>query len=509
MKKSLKIIALILSFVILFSSCFRKEPGTEDASSETKIGGETKRPAQQVDRVRLPFSLEDSLNPFFLKGVRNISLVPLMFDSLYVIDEKYMPVPSVALEAVEEGLNIKVILKEGITFSDSSLLTSADVVYSFHQARLSPSYKSQLSAFSSCEAAGRYEVRFALKQPTLSPLSLLDFPIVKQNTADQSEQVPKGSGRYIYRAENGEYLLEPNPSYRENNDIARTIRLIPIGESVSPVFILETGELDACFDDLSSGAVRRADAAQTGAVLNNLVYLGVNSKNYVLSDKAVRNALSRTILRSDISTRVYSGNALPAQAPVNPAKQSYSYFADNIKEGIEVWEELGYNQFTSGGVRRGGRGVLSFTLICPSENQFKVQLAKSVAGSLKEAGIKITVRELTTQQYKEALNAGNYDLYIGETRLLNNMDLSEFFKADGALSFGIDPESPIAKAYFDYVGGTISESVFCRQFVEESPFIPLVFRMGVLYYSRGIDKEVKPVGASLNVYANIHEWNAD
>ncbi|MGI6773397.1 MAG: hypothetical protein GX264_06370 [Clostridiales bacterium] len=509
MKKPIRALALILIITLMFSSCSKRD--TDGTETTVPVQGEEGNyvSSGELGRVRLPVSVEDSLNPFFLKGSRNLSLVPLMFDSLYIIDDKYLPVPSVAIQAQQDGLSIIVNIKDGILFSDGSSLTSADVVYSFYQAKLSPSYKSQLAAFASVQANGEYEVVFTLSAPTLSPLSLLDFPIAKLDTADNSEQVPKGSGRYIYKAAEGVHILEPNPYHREQNDLLRSIRLIAIGETVSPVFSLETGEIDACFDDLSSGSVRRADAAQTSAALNNLVYIGINSNSYVLADRAVRKAVSACIMRSDISTRVYSGNALPTTVPVNPAKTSYSFFTDSTEDGIQALESLGYTQFTSSGVRKGGRGVLSFTLICPSENQFKTELSKSVANSLKQAGIKINIREMPTAQYKEALTAGSYDMYIGEVRLLNNMDLSEFFKPDGALSFGIAADSPVRQAYEDYVNSTISEGVFCQQFVDESPFIPLVFRKGVLYFTRKVEKEVMPIGAGLNAYANIHEWNVD
>ena len=43
-----------------------------------------------------------------------------------------------------------------------------------------------------------------------------------------------------------------------------------------------------------------------------------------------------------------------------------------------------------------------------------------------------------------ALQAGNYDAYLGEVRLTANFDLSEFFRTGGALSYGAVADASLA-----------------------------------------------------------------
>ena len=99
----------------------------------------------------------------------------------------------------------------------------------------------------------------------------------------------------------------------------------------------------------------------------------------------------------------------------------------------------------------------------------------------------------------------NYDLYIGEVKLTPDMSLIPFFSETGNLNYGIDTESSTAKAYYDFISGKIDISTFIQVFSLDMPFIPLLFRDGIAYYSRELTYE-----DNINEYEpfrNIYSWS--
>ena len=131
--------------------------------------------------------------------------------------------------------------------------------------------------------------------------------------------------------------------------------------------------------------------------------------------------------------------------------------------------------------------------------------AETIARNLRAIGIDVTLRALVYDEYISALSSGDFDMYIGEVKLTPDMSLDPFFNENGSVNYGIDTSSSTAKAYYDFVSGKIDISTFIQVFSLEKPFIPLLFREGIAYYSRELSYE-----DSINEYEpfrNIYSWS--
>ena len=99
---------------------------------------------------------------------------------------------------------------------------------------------------------------------------------------------------------------------------------------------------------------------------------------------------------------------------------------------------MGYNTKDNEGYYLNSKGKrLSFDLVCNSDNERRMAAAELIKQQLSSAGIEINIRSLKWEAYKLALSSGDFDLYIAETRLLNNMDITELVKPGASLAFGI------------------------------------------------------------------------
>ena len=78
------------------------------------------------------------------------------------------------------------------------------------------------------------------------------------------------------------------------------------------------------------------------------------------------------------------------------------------------------------------------------------------------------------------------------------MSLYSFFEENGATHYGIDTQtSETAQAYRDYMNEDAQLGTFLLAFSEEMPYIPLLYRKGMICFSQG---------TYFDCFANIENW---
>ena len=122
---------------------------------------------------------------------------------------------------------------------------------------------------------------------------------------------------------------------------------------------------------------------------------------------------------------------------------------------------------------------------------------------LEDAGFRVTVESLPFAEYSNRIKTGNYDLYIGEIRLSNDMDLSPLLVQGGASSHGLAIGAASA-AYAGLRSGESAPSAFKEAFEQSMPFVPLIYRQGVLTYPNEVGTGVR--ASVSDVYLNIGGW---
>ena len=96
------------------------------------------------------------------------------------------------------------------------------------------------------------------------------------------------------------------------------------------------------------------------------------------------------------------------------------------------------------------------------------------------------------ETYQYRLRAGQFDCFIGETRLSASFDLSEFFKPYGALSFG----GIQSGAMLELCAAALENSGNCydlyRNVMEQGYFCPLLFKSYAVMANRGSIRSLQP-----------------
>ena len=504
-----KIICIILSLIMLFS--FAACKGTGDTEETTLSQEETTQSEQETEKTSsnartsfiLPYSEADSLSPFKAQTQINRAITTLLYDSLYTLDESFMPSAVLAKTSEIGSETVEVTLSGTAKFSDSSELNATDVVYSFNQAKESDRYSALLSGIDSAAATDRYKIRFNLSQPDAFVLSVLTFPIIKYGSAEQN--VPTGSGRYVFSTDKLSY----NKSHISGEKPKiKTIGLFSLNDRTNFVDALQIGNISFIFRDLSDCEIQRAVARSVPLTLNNLIFIGVNSKSGALKDKALRQAINLAVDKDAIVSQDFQSYAVRTESPFNPkwgeTKEQDSVFDQS--EAVEILEKNGYTYSSqTDKYRRDTDGkTLYFKILVCEENEFRASAAKSVAKYLSQIGIYTEVEEVSYKKYKEKIKEKDFDLYIGEIKLCENMSLSPFFSKSGKAHYGVDLDSEITASYKEMLQQKKSVSVFESDFSKEMPFIPLCYRQGIVMTSNTLSDNIKSVPTDL--FANIYEW---
>ncbi len=460
----------------------------EDPTESIKKNEEAEKIADE--KIVLPYNESDGLNPYFAKSYENLYLCDLMFDSLYSLDNTHSAIGIIAESITVVDKVATVRLRHGISCKGSSDINADDVVYSFNMAKASHGWGNNLNGVVSAQAVGQYAVDFTLEYKDIYVAGKLNFPVVKVGTADIETAVPSGSGDYYYSV--GKLVSVLNDK--------KEIHLSPIGTRESAENLFNIGVTDVFFSDLSDCRYSGFSGMSKDVLLNNMVYLGLNSSRGALNNY-IRNAIAAKLDSDKIALSTYQGHAKPMKLPINPESSlagevTLIETTGNIELANNIIDRCGYTRY-SGKAKTDGAYTLSLSLIVNKDNRYRVAAAYSIADSLAECGFLINVQSISFEDYTQRIESGNYDMYLGEIKLDGTMDIGQFFREGSSLSAGINTNERVATEYFKYRAGEITPAEYYDVFIEYYPFVPVLFKNGYVAMSADVNLNLKQVPYSL------------
>lgn len=493
MKKAVRLISCFMVIVLILSSF---------TACSTSLGQVKTATAAIDDKnvLKLPVCNTDSLNPYEATTEYNQALSTLLFEGLVKINGNFEPVNVLAKSVSVKDKTVTVEVNTACCFSDASYVTADDVEYSYNLAKRSDNFKKQLENFSEISVAGN-TVTFTLKSSDRFAALCLDFPIIKKQ-ADDYKGFLIGSGKY--KMENNDTLVMNERWNNSSLPRVRKIRLVNMLDTVSGPESVETGNISFYFQDMGSGNYIRKNVKTKESLMTNIVFLGMNSQNEHLSKNEVRQAISLIVPRDIIKEKSYLGFAEVATTPFIPTwhelkKIKTDSSAEALNEAKELLETAGYSKGDDPMA-----SVMRLRLLVNGDNPFKVSAAENIANALGSMGITVVIEKVTFEYMMQRLQRGEYELYIGETKLSKNMNLSPFFSSQGGASYGIDNDSKIVSTYEKFLSGEVSTQRFVDYFNVAAPFAPICFRCGIEMYTNEL--YVDGYGTPTDRFENIYSW---
>lgn len=487
-------ISLFLAAVLIvscFAGCTSDNPQEQTTTAVSATVKETDN-----STFKLSYTQSDSLDPFKAETQNNQVLASLVFESLFDLDENYEPVANIATGyAFTDKTTLRVDINPQIKFSDGSTLDTDDVVYSINAAKKSPAYGSGLGCIGSAEAQGN-SVIIHLNYANPYAVNLLSFPIASIN--DDEDGYPVGSGRYVYKNSDGKTVLKANTENGFDPYIT-TITLVNIAAADSIDNAVNIGNISYAFRDMSSDTSKRLSCAKKAVSMNNLVYIGINSSSGITSNPQIRQAVSLAADRTVIAESAYSGYAGAAKSVFNPDFKSVgdiSLFSDTADTSMakQAINQSGYDS-----------KKLSISILVDS-NENKISCANLLKTQLESVGFSVTIEQKSIKEYRAKITRSDFDLYIGEIKLPDDMNLYSFFDDDGGARYGINlKKMTCGDIYTKYLSGEEELGKFILAFNDEMPYIPLVYKKGMICYSKALNGDMQ--GYYGNFFSNIDSWN--
>lgn len=489
-----KYIALFLS-ILFIVSCFA---GCTADDNQTEVTTTVPASVKEVDNTtfKLSYTQSDSLDPFKAETQNNQVLASLAFESLFDLDENYEPAANIATGyAFTDKTTLRVDINPQLTFSDGSELGTEDVVYSITAAKKSPAYGSALGCINYAEAQGN-SVFIHLNYANPYAVNLLTFPIT--STKDDEDGFPVGNGRYVYKNSGGKIVLKANTDNGFDPYIG-TITLVNIAASDSIDNAVNIGNISYAFRDMSSDTSKRLSCAKKAVTMNNLVFIGINSRSGITSNAHIRQAISLAVDRTVIAESAYSGYASTAESPFNPDFKSIGNINIFSKEADTATAKQAINQSGYEADK------LSLSILVDS-NENKISCANLLKSQLEAVGFKVTIAQESVKNYRAKIAQSNFDIYIGEVKLSDDMSLYPFFDKKGGARYGIDLNKMTCDdVYIKYLSGDEELGKFILAFNDEMPYIPLVYKKGMICYSKALNGDMQ--GYYGNFFSNIDSWN--
>ena len=457
--------------------------GPEPEATPTPEPTPTLEPAPEGAEFALACYPQAGFHPITGGNRTNLSLGGLMYEGLFALDQQF-EVSQVLCDyytTAEDGLTWTFTLRSGVTFSDGSPLTSAEVVSSLESARSSTLYSARFADIGAI-TAGEGTVTITLSRANGALPALLDIPIVKETGG-----TPLGTGPYVLSGSGNDLSLTANQRWWQGEELPLdTIPLYAIQEADDLIHAFDTRQISLVSTDLTatnalgfSGSFDTVDYPTS-----TMVYVGFNTASGPCRDAGVRQALLWAFDRESVSTALFSRHAQPAALPVHPGSSLYhadqaealSYSSQAVADALTA---AGW--INNGGTWVSGRQALSLELVVSAENADRVAAAQHLVNGLNDLGIQATLTKLDWDAYLSALQKGDFDLYLGEVRLTADFDLTALITAGGSLNYGGYSDAGAAQLLQTYRAATgQNRDLAARQFfdrlAEEPPFAVLCFK---------------------------------
>jgi peptide/nickel transport system substrate-binding protein len=149
--------------------------------------------------------------------------------------------------------------------------------------------------------------------------------------------------------------------------------------------------------------------------------------------------------------------------------------------------------------------TLSFKLLVNKDDAVETTVAKDIIGNLNKSGVVVTLDAEPADVYSTMLAQNNFDLYLGQINLTDDMDLTPLLSAGGAAAFGVPQPSATMNAFNDWRLGKADIKSVVTAFSDETPFIPICYKYGSVSYTKGLKGTVAPT--YYDIFRSIENWH--
>lgn len=498
MKKTLLILLCAAMVFTLFSGCAAEDTAyipTGDALAPEDADVNATQPEERAEtqEFSLTYYENRSMNPIIATDFTNRALFSLIYQGLFFVNNKNQAVP-ILCDTYKHSSDSRVFtffLMDGAKFSDGTPVTVEDVLATYTTALNSTYYKARFVHVREIFISDEGGISFRLNNPIEDLPLLLDVPIVKASQIEDPH--PLGTGPYLFENSLVGAQLRRNQAWwceSMATNLAVYAETIPLVPATSTTQIRDEFEFSdvgvVCADPFSdSYADYRCDFELSDCPNGMFLFLSCNvAYSEVFSNDALRATLTYAIDREKLAADHYRGFAKTTALAVDPRSPYYSPSLD-AKYGydpVRFIDALSDIKMPKEPVR----------LLVNKDDSLRLRAARDIAAMLTECGLETVTVEQVTSKYLSDIRVGKYDLYLGQTRLSANMDLTPFFHPYGNMSRNGIADTDIYALCLDALENSGNFYNLHKAVAEDGSIIPILFGSYTVYATRGLVTSMTP-----------------
>jgi peptide/nickel transport system substrate-binding protein len=325
-------------------------------------------------------------------------------------------------------------LRHGVTWSDGTPFTSADVAFTFNLIERDKALNTNGVTFGSVTTRGRYTVVLTFPAPAYNQFYYLASTFIVPrhiwasvaNPQDYADTDPVGTGPFLLSSFSPQsMLLARNPHYWQPGE-PRVKGIMYSQFSSTPTFV---NALSAGAIDWAGGGFPDVQQLFTDKSPDNHYWfppVGVNAlvpnlTAWPLNITAVRKAISLSLDRTAICQEGEYGYEQPVRSPTGllPSESSYldpqyrsSQLTENLPEARRLLQQAGFHTNAQGSLVGPGNRPVTLNLIDPSGYVDYMSDDQVIAGDLARLGIKVNVSGLSTSTWISDYSSGHFQLTV-------------------------------------------------------------------------------------------------
>lgn len=428
MKKTEKILALLLASALVLSGCSGKA-ASESKGDTQAVSGQTQEQGSETQsdkKIRDSLSVALKAEPGNIDPHGNTQLVSFaiqreIFNTLVQKDENGNIVPELAESwEVMDDTTIRFHLRDDVYFHNGEKMTAEDVKFSIARATEGKGSKTLFVNFDgeNTEVVDEYTVDIKLKSPFAAALNYLASSrgdiICKKAVEEMGDEEfgrhPIGTGPFKFKDwKSGVSVeLERNEDYWGEKPAYSSLTFKFITEAANRAIEVETGGVDVAYDISPNDVARLEDNPECKVVQGQgykFTYVTFNMQDEYLKDRKVREALTYAIDMPSLVDAVYSGTAVTANSVMNPNMFGYVEIGENpydVEKAKELLAEAGYpDGFT-------------ISMKTNDDKQF-IAVLEIIQNMWKEIGVTGEIQSYEQASYLDMAKAGDVQVGMSST----------------------------------------------------------------------------------------------
>lgn len=473
-----------------------------------------------------------TLNPLLNNDRTVDQVLKLVFDSLFILDEKEKPMPNLvdSYEFSSTGTSVTIKLKENILFHDKEELHSDDVVYSIETLKNAPDdavYKSSVVNYKRMSIIDDYSFKIYFDQPFAFSLYTMTFPIVPKHHYSDSSDVnmkPIGTGAYSFTGFTAmqQLNLTANNDWFKHKLYVKDIKVIVTRDQDYDENAFEQKIADLITPvkfDWQQYADKKG-VNLTEYTTSFYTFLGFNFENKILMDKNIRKSIAYAIDRQNIVKDEFLNHAKLSEYPYHPSswlnEPNNLIYNINIDKSKELIKASGYTDSDEDNILDKNidniKHNLQLRLLVNNQNPVRVSIANKIKESLKNIGFVINLDLVDNVTYNNKILNKDFDILLAEWKLSPVPDLTFAFHSssieDGKnfINYSSIDMDRVLESIFNSVNeNDLMDGIkeFKSLFVDELPYLSLFFRTSAVISNDRVYGDLTP--SMYNNYIGIQD----